>query len=87
MDNVDSDNEEEIDNLINDSDTEFIADEKILPANNTLETSLATLEANIHVIRDNEESKSQIKRRNKSHGNGRRRRKLTNKNHVHLFQK
>ena len=55
MDNIDSENEEEIDNLINDSDTEFIADEEILPAKNSLDTSLTTLEANIHVVRDNEE--------------------------------
>ena len=57
LDNVDSDDEEEKDNLINDSETEFIADEEILPANNTLDTSLTTPEANIHVIRDNEKSK------------------------------
>ena len=56
MDNVDSDNEEEIDNFINDSDTEIIADEEILPANNTLKTSLTTPNANIQVVRDNEES-------------------------------
>ena len=53
--NIDSDNEEEIDNLINDADIEFIADEEILSANNTLNTSLTTLEANILVVRDNEE--------------------------------
>ena len=54
MDNIDSDNEE-IDNLINDSHTEFNADEEILPANNTLDTSLTTTGANIHIVRDNEE--------------------------------
>ena len=43
--------------MINDSDTEFIADEEIQPANNTLDTSLSTPEANIHVLRENEESK------------------------------
>ena len=85
LDNVDSDNEEEKDNLINDSETEFIADEEILPANNTLDTSLTTPEANIQVVRDNEESKKPHKKR--SNGNGQRRRKLTNKNHVHIFQK
>ena len=37
LDTVDSDNKEEIDNKINDSDTEFIADEEILPANHTLD--------------------------------------------------
>ena len=57
LNNVDSDNEEETDNLINDSETGFIGHEEILPANNTLNTLLATPEANIHLIRDNEESK------------------------------
>ena len=57
LDNVYGDNEEEIVNLINDSDKEFIADEEILPANNTLNTSLTTPKANIHVVRYNEESK------------------------------
>ena len=57
LNNVNSDNEEETDNLINDSETGFIGDEEILPANNTLNTLLATPEANIHLIRDNEESK------------------------------
>ena len=47
--------EEEIDNLINDSDTEFIADEEILQANNTLKTSLTTTKANIPLVRDNKE--------------------------------
>ena len=46
-----------MDSLINDSDTELIADEEILQANNALGTSLNTLEVNIHVVRDNEESK------------------------------
>ena len=55
MNNADGDNEEEIDNLINDSDTEFIADEEILQANNTLKTSLTTTKANIPLVRDNKE--------------------------------
>ena len=55
LDNIDSDNREEIDYLTNNSGTEFIAGEEILPANNTRDTSLTTLEANIHVVRDNEE--------------------------------
>ena len=41
--------------LINNRDIEFIADEEILSANNTLNTSLTTLEASILVVRDNEE--------------------------------
>ena len=63
LDNDDSDNEEEIENLINNSDTESIANEEILPANNMLDTSLTTPEANIHVVRDNEESKKPDKRK------------------------
>ena len=57
LDNADSD-EEEIENFRNNSDrkfiTEFIA-EFILPTNNTLDNSLTTLEANIQVVRENEE--------------------------------
>ena len=63
MDSVDSDNEEETENLINDSNTEFIADEEILPVNNTLDTSLTTPKANIHMVRDDEESKDPGKRK------------------------
>ena len=66
MDNVDSDNEEEINNLINNSDREFITQfiaEFILSANNTLDNSLTTLEANIQVVRDNEESKKPDKKK------------------------
>ena len=62
FDNVDSDNEEEIDNLINDLDTQFITDEEILPANNTLNTSLTNPEANIYVVIDNKESKQPDKK-------------------------
>ena len=57
LDNIASDNEEETVNLINNSVTKFIADEEILLANNTLDTSLTTPGANIHVVGDNEESK------------------------------
>ena len=64
LDNVERDNKEEIDNLINDSDRELITDEEILSANITLDTSLTTPEANIHVVRDNEESKKPDKKKN-----------------------
>ena len=37
LDTVDSDNEEEIESKINDSDSEFIANEDILQANHTLD--------------------------------------------------
>ena len=63
LDNVDIDNEEETENLINGSDTEFIADEEILPVNNTLDTSLTTPKANIRMVRDDEESKDPDKKK------------------------
>ena len=63
LDNVDSDNEEEIGNLTNYFDTEFIAEEEILLANNPLDTSLTTLEARINVVRDTEESKKPNKKK------------------------
>ena len=50
---MDSCNEKETDNLINDPDTELIADEEILPANNTLSILLTSPEGNIHVVKDN----------------------------------
>ena len=53
LDNIDSCNEKETDNLINDPDTELIADEEILPANNTLSILLTSPEGNIHVVKDN----------------------------------
>ena len=60
LDNIDSDHEEEKDNLTNDSDMELIADKRILPANNTLTIP----EANIHVVRDNEVlKKKQMKKK------------------------
>ena len=54
LDNVDSDKGEGI---------EFIAKEEILPANNTLDTSLTTREANIHLVRGHEESKKPDKKK------------------------
>ena len=35
----------------------------MLPTNNTLDTSLTTLEANIHMVRENEESKKPDKKK------------------------
>ena len=48
--------------MINDLDT-YITDEEILPANNTLATSLTNSEANIYVVRYNEESKQPDKKK------------------------
>ena len=50
--------------MINDLDT-YITDEEILPVNNTLATSLTNSEANIYVVRYNEESKQPDKKKMK----------------------
>ena len=50
LDDVGSADEDDIDNLMNDSDTKFIAEEKIIKATSTQETSLTTPEANLHVV-------------------------------------
>ena len=51
LDDVESAEEDDIDNLMNNSDTEFIAKEKITQAASTQDTSLTTPEANLHVER------------------------------------
>ena len=50
LDDVESAEEDEIDNLMNDSDTEFITEEKITQAASTKDTSLTTPEAKLHII-------------------------------------
>ena len=50
MNAVRSDNEDEIAELMNDFDTEFIAPEEIELADNPGIVSALTLEANVHVV-------------------------------------
>ena len=50
LDAVQSDNEDEIDELMNDFDTEFIAPEEIELTDNPGNVSALTLEANVHVV-------------------------------------
>ena len=47
---VQSDNEDEIDKLMNDFDTEFIAPEEIELTDNPGDMSALTLEGNVHVV-------------------------------------
>ena len=53
LDNVESAHEDEIGNLMNDSDTEFIAEEDITQAASTKDTSLTIPEANLRVVPSN----------------------------------
>ena len=50
LDDVESVDEDDIDNLMNDSDAEFIAEEEFTQAASTQDTSLTTPEANLCVI-------------------------------------
>ena len=50
LDDVESADKDNIGNLMNDSDTEFIAEEKITQVSITQDTCLTTPEANLHVV-------------------------------------
>ena len=65
LDDVESDDKNDIDNLMNDSDTEFIAEEKIAQAASTQDTSLTIPEANLHVLPSENQSKKREKNKNK----------------------
>ena len=55
------DDEDNIDNLMNDSDTEFIAEEEIIQTASTEDTSLTAPEANLHVVPSDNQSKKKKK--------------------------
>ena len=61
LDVVGSADKDDIDNLMNDSDTEFIAEEEITQAASTQDTSLTTPEANLHVVPSDNQSKKKEK--------------------------
>ena len=53
LDSIDSDDEDEVDNLINDSGIEFVSSEPLVsgPSSFNSEQSMLALEASIHVIK------------------------------------
>ena len=61
LDDVKSADEDDIDYLMNDSDTELIAEEEITQAASTQDTSLTTAEANLHVVPSDSQSKKKEK--------------------------
>ena len=65
LDVVGSADKDDIDKLMNDSDTEFIAEEEITQAASTQDTSLTTPEANLHVVPSDNQSKRKEKSKNK----------------------
>ena len=58
------------DNLMNDTDTEFIAEEEIAQAVRTRDTSLTTPEANLHAVPCHIQSKKKKRIKKKNYGNG-----------------
>ena len=50
LDDVESADKDDIDNLMNDSDTDFIAEEEITQAASTQDTFLTTPEANLNEV-------------------------------------
>ena len=66
LDDVESADKDDIDNLMHDSDTEVIAEEEITQAANTQDTSLTPPEANLHVVpNDNQSTKKEKNNNNK----------------------
>ena len=61
VDDVQSTDDDDIDNLMNDPDTELIAEEEITQAASTQDTFLTTPEANLHVVPSDNQSKEKEK--------------------------
>ena len=61
LDDVESADHDDTCNLMNDSDNEFIAEEKITQAASVQDTSLTTPEANLHVVPSDNQSKKREK--------------------------
>ena len=62
LDDVETADKDDIDNLMNDSDTKFIAEEEITQVVRTKDTSLTTPQANLHVV----PSDNQLKKKEKN---------------------
>ena len=65
LDDIEGDDKNDTDNLMNDSDTEFIAEEELTQAVSTQDTSLTTPEANLHVVPSHNQSRKREKNKSK----------------------
>ena len=70
LDDVESADEDGIDNLMNDSDTEFIAEQEITQAASTQDTSLTRPDTNLHVVTSDNQSKKKKRTKKKNYGSG-----------------
>ena len=68
LDDVESADKDDKDNLMNDSDNKFIAEEEITQATSIQDTFLTTLEANLHVVPNDNQSKKKEKNKKKNYG-------------------
>ena len=84
LDDVGSTDIDDIDNLMNDFDTEFIAEEKITQAASTQDTSLTTLETNLHVVPSNNQSKKKEKNKKEELSKCTKKVKVTKQEECHL---
>ena len=66
LDDVESADEDDIDNLMNDSDIEFMPEEEITQAASTQDTSLTILEVNLHAVPSDNQSKRKEKNKKKT---------------------
>ena len=84
LDDVERADEDNIDNLMNDSDTEFRADEEITQAASTQNTSLTTAEANLHVVPSDNLSKKKEKNKKEELWKWTKKVKVTKQEECHL---
>ena len=84
LDDVESADEDDIDNLMNDPDTEFIAQEEITEAANIQDTSLNSFEANLHVVPSDNQSKKKEKNKKEELWERTKKEKVTKQEVCHL---
>ena len=70
LDVAGSADKDDIDNLMNDSDTEFIAEEEVTQAARKQDIFLTTPEANLHVVPSDNQSKRKKRTSKKNYGSG-----------------
>ena len=84
LDHVGSTDIDDIDNLMNDFDTEFIAEEENIQSASTQDTSLTTPETNLHVVPSNNHSKKKEKNKKEELSKCIKKVKVTKQEECHL---
>ena len=84
LDDVEKADKDDIDNLMNDSDNDFIAQKEITQAASTQDTSLATSEANLHVAPSDNQSKKKEKNKKEELWKWTKKVKVTKQEECHL---